>query len=263
MPSGLTARASALHRDSPPGTAGPAGTGSGAGTGSQRAPFQCHTSMAGVTWGEPMAHASEADMASMPVTIVPGGSGQTIRQPGTGCAGASAATHEGVTGSALADSTIADAVAAPATMAAAAATATAALRPNTVRPRGRGYAGSDASSTLPGAVWLQRKPQPAAPGPSPGNDAGWLGPARVSPRRNQRQAPAPRPERTESRGPPPVNRRPASLPTSSTKTLRATLKLPQCSRLAATGPEQGRGLVLSRPYSSMAPPMWRRCRRKV
>jgi hypothetical protein len=111
-------------------------------------------------------------MASMPVTVVPGGSGQTIRQPGAGCAGASAATHEGATGSALAESTIADAMAAPATMAAA-ATATAALRPSTVGPRS-GYAGSGASLTLAGAVWLLRRRQSAARGRSPGGDAGWL-----------------------------------------------------------------------------------------
>jgi hypothetical protein len=178
MPSGLTARAPALHRDSPPASAGPGGTGSGAPTGSQRAPFQCHTSMAGVTWGEPMAHASEADIASMPVTVVPAGSGQTIRQPGTGCAGASAATHEGATGPAPAESTIADAVAAA--MMAAAAAATAALRRGTVGPRGR-YAGSDACSTLAAKFWLQRKREPAARGRSPCNDAGWLGLARDKP----------------------------------------------------------------------------------
>ena len=137
-----------------------------------------------------MAHASEADTASMPVTVVPAGSGQTIRQPGAGCAGASAATHEGATGSAPADSTITGAAAAPATMAAAAA-ATAALRPSTVGPRS-GYAGSGACLTLAGAVWLlrngSRPPVAAAQATMRG---GW-GLARVSPRRNQRHAPLPR-----------------------------------------------------------------------
>jgi hypothetical protein len=104
--------------------------------------------MAGVTWGEPVAHAPEADTASMPVTVVPAGSGQTIRQPGAGCAGAPAATHEGATGPALAERTIAGAVAAAAMMAAAAATA--ALRPGMVGPHS-GYAGSGACFDVGGS----------------------------------------------------------------------------------------------------------------